>query len=714
MRLLRIVRLSLTATCAIAVCLLAGKPSLTAADDAVAARVERDYGALPLSFEPNRGQTDRRVRFLARGDGFALFLTKREAMLSLSGRAVLRMRALGANPDPQLVGERRLPGRVNYLLGRDHRHWRTGLATYGGVRYRDIYPGIDQVFYGKRGRLEYDFVVAPTADPGSIALAFTGVKRVELGPHGEIVLAVRGGTIRQPRPYAYQEEGGTRRRVAARYVLRDGAIRFALGVYDRSRPLVIDPVIQYSTYLGGNRAHPGEGIAVEAGEAYVTGSAHPANFPTPGNALGPVDGRDVFVAKLNATGSALEYMTYLGGSSTEWAGDIDVDARGRAYVVGTTNSNDFPTTEGAFQAADPDPAGAAPDPANANANFDAFVVKLGSDGTYLKYGTYLGGHGSDSAAGIAVDVDERAHVTGGTASADFPTTPGAFQSSDPDTPPRPDAFVTKLSSEGTYLKYSTYVGGHSDDFGNDIAVDASRRAYVIGTTASADFPTTTGAFQRVFHGWSDVFVLKLSSEGTALKYSTYLGGNRNDDAAAIAVDASERAYVAGETRSANFPTTPGAFQSTDPDIVSEVGGDGFVAKLSSEGTSLKYSTYLGGRDLDRVHGIDIDMDGRVHAAGHTWSADFPVTPDAQFRRVHSTGGGFITRFATDGSALRFSTFLPPRGYAMGVAVDEAGDFYATGAAWGDGFPSPYDLPSTPGAFRTFGGWYDGFVTKFDN
>ena len=674
----------------------------TTSDGATAVRVARDYGKLPVSFEPNRGQSDPRVRFLARGNGYGVFLTDHEAVLSLRGKGssatAVRIRALAANSHPEVVGERLLPGRVNYLRGRDPRGWQTGLPSYGAVRYRGLYPGIDQIFYGSQGRLEYDYIVAPAADPGRIGLTFAGAKKISVDRGGDLLLAVAGGTVRQPRPFAYQEVGAERDAVDVRYVLDGSRVSFAIGRYDRSRPLVIDPKIEYSTYLGGDSDERGTSIAVDGeGSAYVTGYTHSADFPATPSAVQPAapepgaswdDGYDVFVTKLNRSGSALEYSTYLGGRGADFGEDIAVDGRGRAYVVGSTRSNDFPTTPGAFQSGDPDPV---------NGGSDAFVAKLSSDGTYLKYSTYLGGRGHDVGSGIAVDGDERAYVTGFAGSADFPTTADAVQ---PSSRGGGDAFVTKLSREGTELKYSTYLGGSSGDGARDIAVDTDKRAYVTGIAYSADFPTTRGAF-RTEPGDGAVFVTKLSREGTELKYSTYLDGQ---ESAGIAVDREQRAYVTGTVYHADGDASA------------------FVTKLSREGTDVKYSTYLGGGGEVYAGAIAVDLNGRAYVTGRAYGGGFPTTPDAVQPAPPEPEwdwNAFVAKLNTDGST-KYATYLgetgPGYSYGFGTAVDDDENFYVTGLVVSippdeEGWYTKF--PTTSAAFQTApGGSGDAFVTKF--
>ncbi len=560
--------------------------------------VDQAYGKLPLSFEANQGQTDVQVKFLSRGRGYTIFLTSTEAVFVFTQRqgpanpvrlrlakpdltqpekvtrTAVRMKLLGANPEPRVTGREELPGKVNYFIGNDPTKWRTNVPTYGKVQYNDVYPGIDLIYYGNERHLEYDLVVGPGADPTRILLAFQGADKLELDAQGDLVLHTAAGAIRQRKPVIYQEVDGARREISGGYVLK-GAYRvgFQVAGYDSNRPLVIDPALFYSTYLGGSGDDFGVGIAVDAsGNAYVGGQTFSANFPTTPGAFQTAfgGGRDGFVTKLNPTGSALVYSTYLGRAGDDGVVGIAVDASGNAYVTGFTSSTNFPTTAGAFQTT----YGGGPD--------DAFVTKLNPAGSTLVYSTYLGGSGNDLGFGIAIDAAGNAYVTGSTSSANFPTSPGAFQTSFGGVGPLSfgDAFVTKLNLTGTGLVYSTYLGGSGDDEASGIAVDASGNAYVAGDTNSTNFPTTVGAFQSTLggvgtFGLGDAFVTRLNPTGAGLVYSTYLGGSGNDAGFGIAVDALGNSYVTGQTESTNFPTTPGAFQPA-------LGGgfDGFVAKVS--------------------------------------------------------------------------------------------------------------------------------------
>ena len=563
-------------------------------DDAVRVRVIGALGKLPLSFEANRGQTDSQVRFLSRGPQHTLLLAPTEAVLIFitrehpegvegqatkaklakprpATRTALRMTFLGANPDARVTGREELPGKANYFIGNDPAGWRTNVPTYARVHYEDLYPGIDLVYYGNQRQLEYDFVVRPAADPRRIALGFRGAQRLEVDPQGDLVLHTAAGAIRQRKPIIYQEVAGRRVEIPGDYVLRDGQrVGFHVAAYDTSLPLIIDPVLSYSTYLGGMEFDEGRGITVDAttGEAYVTGFTNSFDFPTIAGSFQTAFAQgngDAFVTKLNATGSALVYSTYLGGSGSDTGFGIALGTGGNAYVTGSTDSIDFPTTGGAFQTAFGGGLG------------DAFVTKLNPFGAGLDYSTYLGGTRSDEGFAIAVDTGGNAYVTGDTDSTDFPTTTGAFQTVI-GSPAEfvGDAFVTKLNATGSALSYSTYLGGDGSDQGNGIAVDTSGNAYVTGFTGSTNFPTTTGAFPT--GGGGDAFVTALGPTGVTLVFSTYLGGTGGDMGMGITVDAmsSPNAYVVGITQSTDFMTTPGAFDT----MFNGGFDDAFVAKIA--------------------------------------------------------------------------------------------------------------------------------------
>jgi len=666
------------------------------ADAASRARVNESYGQLPLSFEVNQGQADPQVKFLARGAGQALFLTSTEAVLVLTKadpkaqslqrpptspvapragtQTVLRMTFAGASPQPPIAGQKELAGKVNYFLGNDPAKWRTNVPTYAAVRYEGLYPGIDLVYYGNYRQLEYDLIVAPGADPSQIALSFKGADRLEVDGQGDLVLYTAVGAIRQRRPLIYQELADGRREIAGGYVLKGAeSVGFQVAAHDTSRSLIIDPGLVYSTHLGANYDDFGNDIAVDAtGNAYVTGSTRSPDFPTTPGAFRTTLGgpSDVFVTKLNPSGSGLVYSTYLGGSDYDYGYGIAVDTGGNAYVTGTISDEfsgppDFPTTPGAFQPT-----------SGGGVGKEAFVTKLNPSGSALVYSTYLGGYYADEGLSICVDATGNAYVTGYTNSSNFPTTAGVFQTTYQSG--YSSAFVTKLNPGGSALVYSTYLGGAAANLGYGIAVDAAGNAYVTGSTTSNDFPTTPGAIQVAFGGFSDAFVTKVNPDGSGLIYSTYLGGTTYDSGYGIAVDAGGNAYVTGSTSSTNFPTTPGAFQTAthgydavfceDPWC-----NDAFVTKLNASGSGLVYSTYLGGIGHDFGEGIAVDFAENAYVTGVAASPDFPTTPGAS----QTARGGFATKLNPVGSALVYSTtHLSSSG--LGIAVDAAGSAYITG------------------------------------
>ncbi len=683
------------------------------------------YGKLPLSFETNQGQTDSRVKFLSRGSGYTLFLTSTEAVLALrpprakpsaadhgaatrpeppAQRDVLRIRLVGANPAPQMTGLDALPGKSNYFIGKDPQKWMRNVPHYTKVNYEEVYPDIDLVFYGNQRRLEYDFVVAPSADPGAITLGFEGADRLEIDPQGDLVVHMAGGEVRFQKPVVYQELDGARQIVPGHYALNgDDRVGFQIAAYDAGKALIIDPVLAYSTYLGGSKTDQGIGldegfgIAVDAdGNAYVTGFTLATDFPTTVGAFDTsLDRTDAFVTKLNPDGS-LAYSTYLGGSNPEEGIGIAVDALGNAYVTGKSAAPDFPTTPGAFQ----------------TMGSGCFVTKLDPAGSTLVYSTFIN---TANCRGIAVDATGNAYVTG-SAGSTFPTTMGAFDRSLVYT----DAFVAKLNPDDsnpnnpctissiTYndcddLIYSTFLGGSDGDVGFAIAVDGAGNAYVTGQTSSSDFPTTVGAFDTSV-GYIDAFVAKLDTTGdtcgtglNSLCYSTFLGGSGLDEGFGIAVDAFGNAYVTGKTAAPDFPTM-GAFQATFGGYV-----DAFVTKLNPDG-SLAYSTFLGGGGLDEGFAIAVDADGNAYVTGMTAASDFPTV--GAFDTSVGYVDAFVTKLNPDGS-LAYSTFLggskTDRGF--GIAVDADGNAYVTGMTAARDFP-------TVGAFDTSLGYIvDGFVSK---
>jgi hypothetical protein len=680
--------------------------------------VLEQYGKLPLGFEANQGQTDRQVKYLSRGPGYVLLLTSTEAVV-VAPQAVARMTLVGANTRAAISGVGELPGRSNYYIGNDPTQWRTDVPQYAQVRYEEIYPGIDLVYYGtQEGRVEHDFIVSPGVDPGIIALAFQGTDRPKLGRDGDLILhtspssrTASGSQIRLRKPVIYQEVNGARREVSGGYVIgKDNRVGFRIGEYDASRPLIIDPVlaIGYSTFLGGSLTDNAIAIAVDAaGNAHVFGNTVSVNFPTV-NAAQPMNGGglDDFVAKLSPDGSALVYSTYLGGTATESTnvGSIALDGAGNAYVAGSTNSTDFPTTLGAYQ------------PTLAGIN-DGYVVKLNASGA-LVFSTYLGGNSADGLNGVAADAAGNAYVVGSTISFNFPTTPGAFKT----TLMTQDATVSKLSANGSLLLYSTFLGGDTGsafEVAHGVAVDALGNAYVTGITGSPDFPTTLLAAQPVYGGGcmscGDAFVTKLNALGTGLIYSTFLGGSDADRGNDIELDVSGAAYVMGDTASINFPTV-NALQPT-------YGGgpaDAFITKVNPLGSAFVYSTYLGGSQIEGTGfvntgivglGIVVDGGGSAYVSGATRSADFPSVAALQPFATGSSNDhyqAFIAKLNAPGSALEFSTPVSPPVVMtpqVDIGIDTSGNAYIAGGAQA-GFPT------TPGSRQPVAaGGMDAFILK---
>jgi hypothetical protein len=712
------------------------------------------YTQPSLSFEANQGQTDPEVKFLVRGRGYHLFLTSTEAVwifkkevrktrkveqiedlfkqdsdLYEGTSAVLRMQLIGANPQPHINGLDELPGKRNYFIGNDPDRWRTEIPTYGKVTYQDVYPGINLVYYSHQGHLEYDWVITPTADPTAIQFTFDGAEKLEIDPNGDLVLYTPVGEIRQQKPIIYQEIDGTKQVIPGRYVIlnqedltenpslqkdrRSVKIGFQLGTYVASKTLIIDPVLIYSTYLGGSTNIYGEfgrAIAVDTlGNVYVTGTTDSINFPTQKPFQSTFNGFiDAFVAKLDSTGSTLLYATYLGGSGRDFSYGIALDTLNNIYLTGQTSSPDFPLVNplqpkrGGFD--------------------DAFVVKLNSSGSTLLYATYLGGSESDLGHSIAVDASGNAYITGGTRSTNFPVRNPLQPNKGADLcalPPCEDVFVVKLNSTGSALVYSTYLGGSGRESGYDIAVDTLGNAYIMGTTESTDFPTAQ-ALQPSFAGGdsdfpTDAFVVKLNASGTAFIYSTYLGGSKGETGHGIAVDKYGNAYVTGFTRSLDFPTV-NALQAvfgggyTNPSDAF----DAFVAKLNPTGSSLVFSTYLGGSDFDIGNDIAVDASGNIYVVCDTSSPDMPTANSIQSNFGGGFSDAFLAKLDATGSSIVYATYLGGnndifREFGLAVAVDAAGAAYIAGGAASTNFPTVNALQPNFG-----GGLGDAFIAKISD
>jgi hypothetical protein len=693
--------------------------------------VTERYKQFPLSFEPNREQTNAEVKFLARGQGYILFLTEKEAVFAL-GKAlhsstVLRMSFLGANAKPSFTGMEELPGKSNYLIGNQPEHWHTNIPNYRKVAEHNVYPGIDLVYYGTQRQLEYDFVIAPGADLSKIRIAFQGVENLHTDTDGDLVLSVTGNNdVRLRKPIAYQEIGTEKKLVAANYILKGkDSVEFGVGNYDASRPLIVDPILSYSTYLGGSNIDSSNSIAVAPDNtAFIAGSTFSSDFPTvhalqPNAGGGPDFPQDGFVSKISADGSTLLYSTYLGGVNQDAANGIAVDNFGDAYVTGYTLSPDFPVSIGAFDTlcGGDGKCGATWNTGGLIVS-NAFVTELNPAGSGIIYSTFLGVYENVKGQAIAVDGNGNAYVTGSTEANFVPTvtiTPPALPP-----PPFPitatafqttygggttNAFVTEIDATGTTILYSSYLGGNTEDVGYGIAVDSSMNAYVTGLTYSTNFPRTARALQATYGGGGDAFVAKvntIASGSASLVYSTYLGGSGLDQGNGIAVDGNGNAYVTGLTNSASFGFTPAGYQ---PAYAGE--GDAFVAKLTSTG-ALSYFTYLGGTHADSGTGIAVDSTANAYVTGTTASTDFP-TAGAVFQPTYGGGNtdSFVAKLDPTGTLLVYSSYLGGTNaeLATGIAVDTSGSAYVTGQTCSDDFPLANPLQAVPG------GNCDAYIAK---
>jgi hypothetical protein len=754
------------------------------------------YGQLPLSFEPNEGQSDAKVKFQARGVGYGLYLTENEAVLALrpggsqKKSSVLRMSLAHADKTGGVIAQTPLPGRSNYFIGRDASKWHRGIPQFSRVRYHDVYPGTDLVYYGNQGNLEYDFEVSPGADPGQISLLFGGPSdsndtELILTKTGALNVALASGDVQLRAPRIYQKIGDQEREIPGKFVLRNkNEVSFAIGDYDRSRTLIIDPVLSYSTYLGGSgdescsaieqaqlgftgaQFTPGcPAIAVDsASRAYIAGATTSPNFPgvvagstttyqtcldtpapNPSTCPTGLTNSDVFVVRLNASGTALDFATYLGGSGTEVTAGLVVDPNFNVHVAGTTNSPNFPTLLTSYQ------------PAPASAGTHAFVSELASGGASLIYSTYLSGTGVDIATGIALDNLGKEYVSGTTTSPAFPTTPSALQ-----TTPRAtnQFFFSKLDPTVTGpggLLYSTYIGGSTPStgvaMGGGIAVDSSCNVYLTGGTDFSDMGTVN-ASQGTSAGGLDAWVAKLSgptSSACGSQYSTtyltYLGGSGDDIGYAIAVDSGFNAYVTGSTNSPNIapPTTSGApvafakCLNTPPNPAiaypasctgTGPNTDAFIAKFGSltttatSGTNVPYLyfTYLGGTSNDGGTAIAANSIGGVAVTGWTKSSDFPANTVLSGSTIQPASGGgedaFVARIDTttvctpmpaSGSTAAvkcpgFTTYLGGSGTDIGtsVALDSQQAAYVAGESSSANFTAVTALqPTLSGPTDTF-------------
>jgi hypothetical protein len=717
-----------------------------------------------LAFEENLGQVDDRVRFLSRAPGCSLFLTKdaqavfavrrpkpigkKQALVpekpSRSAKnsvlqprtgtqpsstnapifSSLRMRLANSNTPTSIKTGQQLSGEVNYLLGANPKKWQHHVKRFGSVAFRGVYSGVDLLFHtadaGDAQRLEYDFHVAPGADAKQIALFFDGASRLRVNSKGDLIVSVKGGgDITEMAPVSYQVVGGRQKRVTSRYVVAPSVpgvppkVRFALGEYNPALPLIIDPVLVYSTLVGGDAAGTrATGIAADSnGCTYIVGSAELPDFPTTIDAAQTVTS-SMFVSKLSADGTSLVYATYLGGTDQNLANGIAVDTLGCAYIAGQTLSTDFPTTVGVVQSVNNAPSGSP----------NGFLTKVSADGSSFIYSTYLGGSyaGSmgvmgDSVSAVTVDSQDCAYVTGWAFSTDYPTTSGVVQSAKAGGQDASNAFVSKISADGTSLLSSTFLGGSDDawwdggDRGTAIALGQNGAIYLAGTALSADFPTTSGSYQQTQIGNYDGFVAKINDDGSTLLYSTHVGGSDHESLRGLAVDQYGSAYIVGQTYSTDIPTSVNSLQPVMPGSGPQCG---FVEKLSADGSALAYATYLGGSNgYDAGNAIAVDSNNYAYVTGYVGSGGLPTTPGA-FMTNGPGGDAFLTKLNSDATAALYSTYI-------GGGYDDCGTAIALNPSGSKVFVAGYsasaDFPTTTGSLRSANpDWsYYAFVTGFD-
>jgi len=642
----------------------------------------------PLWFEPNQGQAAAGTLFLARAPRFTVLLdgaaAATYAIPSSVPQAIDRIRMVpeGARGGMQALGERALSSSTHFYRGPGRDRWPLAIANYARVRYPEVYPGIDILWQSERGEIEYQVNVKPGADPARARFRWEGIRGASLDRSGDLIIETSGGRLRQRCPVAYQERNGERHPVRAAYRIEGEIVGFALGPYDPALDLVIDPQLEFSSYLGGNGFDAAYGVAADAsGNVYLTGETASSDFPgAPGVYRAT---RDAFVSKINSTLTTVYYTTILASSGNDAGRAIAVDATGTVYVAGSAGGQEFPVSNGAVQPL-------------FGGGTDAFIAHLDATGRIL-YSTFLGAGGSDVATGIAIDVSGNAYVSGYTNSARFPTTANVPQTAYKGG--LSDAFVAKLNPTGSALLYSTLLGGSGTDIARAIAVDPAGEACIAGYSDSVNLPVV-GAIQSAQGGGGDAIVGCLNTSGTAWKYLTYLGGSSTDDAYALALDSTGNAFVAGATLSSNFPTTAGVLQPANNGSY-----DAFVAKIGASGGTLVYSTLLGGSATDTASAILVDAAGQAWVAGFTNSCDFPVQ-NAWQSACQGSYDAFVSLIAANGVSLRASSYLGGSGddRATALAIDGAGNIFVTG------YTASLDFPTTPGALETIAPLpYNAFV-----
>lgn len=641
--------------------------TLTEPDPATRNRLTESFARMPLCFEANRGQAASSAQFVSAGSGYRLLLSPTESQLvahrnSKEGRT-LRMQLLNADPSAEMHGLDPLATRANYFIGNNPSKWHTNVPTFARVICEKVYPGVDMIYYGNQRELEYDFVVAPGADPDNIRLRFECAQKTAVDAEGNLIVQAGNTEVRHKKPVAFQEWDGERREVPVDFdLLADGTAGFHIGDYDKSRELVIDPVLVFSTYLGGSAADFGRGVFVDtAGRVYVLGDSRSSDFTH-----GTADNSDIFIGTFTPDGGAFGY-TFFGGSKDEIASGLAVDSDGNTYISGTTQSNNLAGSHSI------NPVLSGPS--------DAFVIKLNPTSGLFFYSTLVGGSGDEEGVSVAIDGAGNAYISGRTTSADFPTA-NAIQSTygGGDS----DAFVSKIAPDGASLVYSTYLGG--SDTENlakrcGIAVDSAGNAYVAGDTRSGDFPVNNALRSSKTGSASslDAYASKIDPTGAAFVYSTYLGGGEDDSGLGVATDSAGNAYVTGRTRSASFTgsSSTRALAGTT---------DAFVAKLNATGSAISYLTFIGGANGDEsANAIVVDASNNAFVTGSA-GPGFTTVKSVQSYFSGGNDDAFVARLSSVGT-INFSTYLGGSGdeTGLGIAIDATGSIYLTGITDSENF-----------------------------
>lgn len=649
-------------------------------------KIKKDLVSMKGWFTENKGQiensevqydysaSDRAVGFIE--SGYLVKLTNNENVTS-----IVQITFEGANSiAPEGLDE--LTHRSNFISGNNSLNWKTDVFNYQKVVYKNLYDGIDLVFYTVEEGLKYDFILTPGSHPDDIRMNYDGTLETSIDDMGNLIISTSAGFWVEEKPYCYQVVEGKIGEVESKYLLNGFNVSYEIESYDEEITLIIDPLV-YSTFFGDTAFDQTNSICIDSeNNAYITGFTHSTDFPTtPGCYDDTYNGeQDVFIFKLNADGSSLIFSTFVGGSSADAGYACSIDSQGNTYVTGTTMSIDFPTTSGSYDRLF--------NGRGLVAYGDAFVFKLNSDGSNLIYSTYLGGIDGDGGHSITVDLNNCAYVTGTTTSPDFPTTLGCY---DLVYNGLSEAFVTKLNGDGSDLVYSTFIGGSSFDEGYGIISDEENNIYVTGETSSLNFPTSSGCYDDTHNGEIDGFVFKLNPDGSELDYSTYVGGSAREHFWGLSLDSTHNLYVTGSTESLDFPTTTGCYD----DSISGDSYDAFVLKLNPDGSNLIISTYIGGNETDDGYSIAVDVNNYIYVAGRTRSLDFPTTSGC-YDNTHNNGTFDVIIFKMNplGSNLMYSTYVGGEGPDYGKTIKLDSDNNAYVAGW----TSSMDFPTTPGCY----------------